>query len=137
MTVLDGDPRPRCEFLCISARRTLERLLPSHCGEARRDWLSPPDRFGPPYVRLKRSACLSFSKVQSAVRPYFAFACAFRLSAQYRFIRADTALRAAADIVRVRVVASLIDRRTARRRWGRRSAGNARLIAMISARRRL
>jgi hypothetical protein len=40
---------------------------------------------------------------------YFTLACAFRRSAQYRFSRADTALRAAADIMRVRVVAVLID----------------------------
>ena len=36
----------------------LERLLPTIVIEARRDRLSPPDRFGPPYVRLKRSARL-------------------------------------------------------------------------------
>jgi hypothetical protein len=33
---------------------------------------------------------------------YFTFFCAFFLSAQYFFIRSDTALRAAADIVQVR-----------------------------------
>jgi len=45
------------------------------------------------------------------------FACAFRRSAQYRFIRAETALRAAADIRRVLRAASVTDRRTARRTW--------------------
>jgi len=75
--------------------------------------------------------------VNMAVAAYFTFACAFRRSAQYRFIRADTALRAAADIVRVRVVAALIDWRTSRRRCGNRSSGKARSMAMISARRRL
>ena len=40
---------------------------------------------------------------------YFTLACAFRRSAQYFFIRADTAFRAAADIRLVRLVASLTD----------------------------
>ena len=35
---------------------------------------------------------------------HFTFCLAFRRSAQYFFIRSDTALRAAADIVRVRVL---------------------------------
>jgi hypothetical protein len=68
---------------------------------------------------------------------YFTFACAFRRSAQYRFIRAETALRAAADIRRVRRVACSTARRTARRRRGSASSGNVRSIAMISARRRV
>jgi hypothetical protein len=36
---------------------------------------------------------------------HFILTCAFRRSAQYRRIRAEIALRAAADIVRVRAVA--------------------------------
>ena len=54
-----------------------------------------------------------------------------------RFIRADTALRAAADMMRVRAVSSRTDRRMARRRCDNRSSGNVRSIAMISTRRRL
>jgi hypothetical protein len=45
-------------------------------------------------------------------------------------------LRAAADIVRMRVAAFCNERRTVRRRCDKRSSGNARSIAMISARRR-
>ena len=42
---------------------------------------------------------------------YFTFAAALRRSAQYFFIRSDTAFRAAADIVRVRArVAGSLDR---------------------------
>jgi len=40
-------------------------------------------------------------------------------------------LRAAADIVRVRVAAFCNERRTARRRCGKRSSGNVRSMAMI------
>ena len=40
---------------------------------------------------------------RNRVDDYFTFACAFRLSAQYFFIRAETSFRAAADIVRVRL----------------------------------
>jgi hypothetical protein len=36
--------------------------------------------------------------VTAVTRDYFTFACAFRRSAQYRFIRSDTAWRAATDI---------------------------------------
>ena len=68
---------------------------------------------------------------------YFTFACAFRRSAQYRFIRAETALRACADIVRVRVAAACNERRAACRPCRKRSSGKVRSIAMISARRRL
>jgi hypothetical protein len=46
---------------------------------------------------------------------YFTLACAFRRSAQYRFIRADTAFRASADMVRVLVWTCLNDFRSARR----------------------
>jgi len=49
-------------------------------------------------------------------------------------MRADTAFRASADIARVRVRASLYAFRSARRPAGNRSSGNARSIAMISAR---
>src|SRR5206468_5372095 len=65
---------------------------------------------------------------------YLIFAFAFRRSAQYRFIRSETARRAAADIVLARSVAALTDRRSARRRLGRASSGNVRSMAMISAR---
>src|SRR6476620_6965437 len=75
-------------------------------------------------------------EIVAVPRSHFTFACAFRRSAQYRFIRADTALRAAADIVRVRVAAFCRERRTARRRCGSCNSGNVRSIAMISARRR-
>ena len=54
---------------------------------------------------------------------YFTFARAFRRSAQYFFIRAETAFRAAADIRRVRRVASVTDRRTAWRACGSFSSG--------------
>src|SRR5919197_4829240 len=65
---------------------------------------------------------------------YFIFDLALRRSAQYRFIRSETARRAAADIVRVRSLARLIDRLSARRRLGRASSGNVRSMAMTSAR---
>ena len=45
----------------MSPTLALERTLPTTVIEARRDRLSPPDRFGPPYVRLKRSARLMTS----------------------------------------------------------------------------
>ena len=51
----------------------------------------------------------------SRLRSYFTFAFAFRRSAQYFFMRLDTALRAAADIVRARRLALLTERRIARR----------------------
>ena len=51
-------------------------------------------------------------------------------------MRTDTALRAAADMCRVRFVACLRDRVSTRRRLGSASSGNVRSIATISARRR-
>jgi len=64
----------------------------------------------------------------------FTFACAFFRSAQYFFIRTDTAWRAAADIRRPLRRAVLIVRRTARRFDGSANSGNVRSMAMISAR---
>jgi hypothetical protein len=46
-------------------------------------------------------------------------------------MRSETALRAAADMRRVRLPACLIDRRSARRRFGNASSGNVRSIAML------
>jgi hypothetical protein len=65
---------------------------------------------------------------------YFTFALAFRRSAQYFFMRALTALRAAADICRPRCSTRLIDRATLRRVAGSFNSGNVRSMAMISAR---
>ena len=64
----------------------------------------------------------------------FTFACAFFRSAQYFFIRTDTAWRAAADIRRPLRRAVLIVRRTARRFDRSANSGNVRSMAMISAR---
>ena len=75
--------------------------------------------------------------VSSSQSGYLTRACAFFLSAQYRFMRSDTVLRAAADMRDVRFVAFFSERRRARRFLGRASSGNARSMAMISARRRL
>jgi hypothetical protein len=63
----------------------------------------------------------------------FAFACAFRRSAQYFLIRCETALRAAADMRLVRLRAVATDLRSAFRVPGSASSGNVRSIAMISA----
>ena len=68
---------------------------------------------------------------------HFIFAFALRRSAQYFFIRADTALRAAADIVRMRVFAFSTPLRIARRRFPKASSGNVRSSAIISARKSL
>jgi hypothetical protein len=65
---------------------------------------------------------------------YFSLACTFLRSAQYRFIRWETALRAAADMRRVRFLAVWTDWRTARRPSESASSGKVRSIAMISAR---
>jgi hypothetical protein len=65
---------------------------------------------------------------------HFTFAFALRRSAQYFFIRAETALRAAADIVRARPPAVLADCRRMRRAFGSANSGNVRSMAMISAR---
>jgi hypothetical protein len=70
----------------------------------------------------------------AAARYSIIFAWAFRRSAQYRFMRWETALRPAADIRLVRFVACSSERRSARRRCGSASSGNVRSIAMISAR---
>ncbi|HYM23986.1 MAG TPA: hypothetical protein VEU08_12295 [Vicinamibacterales bacterium] len=64
----------------------------------------------------------------------FSFAFAFRRSAQYRFIRRDTSARAAADIDRARFDTLATVRRMVRRVFGSFSSGNARSMAMISAR---
>src|SRR5262245_65400098 len=70
-------------------------------------------------------------------RGYFTLAWALFRSAQYFFMRCDTALRAAADMRRVRFEAFLTALRTARLRRGKPSSGNVRSIAMISERSRL
>jgi hypothetical protein len=66
----------------------------------------------------------------AAARYLIIFAWAFRRSAQYRFMRWETALRPAADIRLVRFVACSSERRSARRRCGSASSGNVRSIAM-------
>ena len=63
---------------------------------------------------------------------YFAFA--FRLSAQYFFIRREIAFFAAADILRPRFLAVFIEPRTARRPLDSANSGNVRSMAIISAR---
>ena len=72
---------------------------------------------------------------QNRFHVYFVFAVALRRSAQYFVIRAETALRAAADIRLVRFV-TCVAARTAARRGGSFSSGNVRSIATISARSR-
>jgi hypothetical protein len=67
---------------------------------------------------------------------HFAFACAFRRSAQYFFILCETAFRAAADIRLVRVRAVATDLRSAFRGPVSASSGKVRSIAIISARNR-
>ena len=67
---------------------------------------------------------------------HLTLACAFLRSAQYFFIRSDTAFRAAAEVRRVRVVTSRTDFLSARRRPGSASSGNVLSIAIISARSR-
>src|SRR5436189_2807462 len=69
----------------------------------------------------------------TAIQP-FNSAFALRLSPQYRFIRRDTAARAAADMVRARFVIRPTDRLTLRRIPGSFNSGKARSMAMISAR---
>ena len=70
------------------------------------------------------------------VATHFTFACAFRRSAQYFFIRCDTAFRAAADIRLVRLRAVATDLRRVLRVPGSASSGKVRSIAIISARNR-
>jgi hypothetical protein len=65
---------------------------------------------------------------------HLTLAFALRRSAQYFFIRADTAFRAAADIVRARRPAVWAERRTALLVLGSANSGNVRSMAMISAR---
>jgi hypothetical protein len=65
---------------------------------------------------------------------YLTLAFAFRRSAQYFFIRVESAFRAAADIWRPRLRAAFRERVTARRRLGNANSGNVRSIAMMSAR---
>ena len=81
---------PRSEFFARSRSRTASAF-------ASRGGISRVDRSSATGVRWPRSL--------SGSLPYLIFAFAFRRSAQYFFMRADTAFRAAADIVRVRCVA--------------------------------
>lgn len=58
-TVLNPDHWLQRELPRVPLNLRLGTPLARSNREAQRDWLSPPDRFGPPYVRLKRSARLS------------------------------------------------------------------------------
>src|SRR5437762_307850 len=72
--------------------------------------------------------------MSAAAARHFAFAWAFRRSAQYFFIRLETARRAASEIRRPRRPAFFRERLTARRFPEGCSSGNVRSTAMISVR---
>jgi hypothetical protein len=83
-------------------------------------------------ARLVMAAAKSDSLIRAC--GYFPFALAFLRSAQYFFIRSETAFLAVADIRLVLVSAVAMVRLSARRCGASASSGNVRSIAMISAR---
>jgi hypothetical protein len=117
-------------------RRNQERNVATDgpaCREIDR-WLLTRDVFGVLTATSPKALLQRLSNRTSCRRPHLTFACAFRRSAHYRFMRSETALRATADIRRVRVPPCLMDCLSARRRFGSASSGNVRSISMISAR---